>query len=166
MLIVFSLVMALSFGLLTSVEAKQGKIADFTLNDLTGKPVTISQLEGVVILDFWATWCPPCKVEIPYLQQLYDEYADKGLHIVGVSTESVAVQQKFIDQMRKQGIKMSYTFLVDPDGKVSKQYGIQGIPTTIFTNTNLDLIEKEVGFIPEYIDKFIKIVEANLPSKK
>jgi peroxiredoxin len=166
LLTVLSLILVVSFGTISLVEAAEQKVNDFTLNDLSGKPVTLSKLEGLVILDFWATWCPPCKVEIPYLQKFYDEYKDKGLTIVGVSTESKAVQEKFLSTMRKQGIKMDYILLTDPDGKVTQKYGVQSIPTTIFTKGNLVLIERESGFAPEYEKKFRTIIEKNLPKKK
>jgi peroxiredoxin len=153
----------LTFAIGTLLFAQSDKVNDFTLNDLDGNPVTLSELDGLIILDFWATWCPPCKVEIPYLQNLYNDYSDQGLHIIGISTEDINTQQRFIDQMRQDDVDMSYTLLIDPNGAVTRQYGIEGIPTTIFVKPDLSEIEREVGFIPQYAERFREIIENNLP---
>ena len=164
-IVMFIALAALLTGVVSVIEAEVVRVADFTLNDLEGNPVTIGDLDGLIILDFWATWCPPCKVEIPYLQSFYDEFKDQGLRIVGISTEDVATQQRFVEQMKQDGVEITYDLLVDPNGLVTRQYGIQGIPTTIFVQPDLTQIEREVGFMPEYAVKFRQIIEDNLPEK-
>ncbi len=154
-------ILMLSSALIAETETV--KVADFTLNDLDGNPVTISELEGLIILDFWATWCPPCRVEIPFLQDFYDEFHEKGLQIVGISTEDVATQKRFVEQMIKDGTEMTYHLLLDPEGIITRKYGVEGIPTTIFVKDDLTQIEREVGFAPQYAPRFREIIETNLP---
>jgi len=152
-------------ALITTISCaeKEGKVADFTLPDFDGNMHTLSDFEGLIILDFWATWCPPCRVEVPYLQAFYDEYKDKGLTIIGISNEPVATQKKFQKEMQDSGVKMDYILLVDSTRKAFGDYGIEGIPTTIFTNSKREMIFKEVGFAPQYAEKFREVIEANLP---
>ena len=149
-----------------AAEASGTKVGDFTLNDLDGNPVTISELDGLIILDFWATWCPPCKVEIPYLQSFHEEFGSKGLYVVGISNEQEPIQRKFIEDMKTDGVEITYILLVDADGSVTREYGIRSIPTTIFVKPDLTQIEKEVGFRPEYAQKFRSIIEKNLPQER
>ncbi|MBW6516474.1 MAG: TlpA family protein disulfide reductase [Candidatus Cloacimonetes bacterium] len=162
-LVVIILMLGISF--ITCAETKAVQVTDFTLNDLDGNPVTISELDGLIILDFWATWCPPCKVEIPYLQSFYEEFGDQGLFVVGISSEEPAIQKKFVEDMKKEGVEMTYILLVDGDGAVTREYGIRSIPTTIFVKSDLTQIEREVGFRPEYAAKFREIIEKNLPKR-
>ncbi len=165
-LAILALVMALGISMVACAEAKENKIEDFTLNDLEGNPVTLSELDGLIILDFWATWCPPCKVEIPYLQSFHEEFGEQGLYVVGVSSEEVTIQKRFINDMKDEGVEMTYILLVDPEGLVTRKYGVRSIPTTIFARPDLSVIEREVGFRPEYAEKFRNIIEGNLPQTK
>lgn len=155
-----------SLTFLFSADAEVIKVADFTLNDIDGNPLTISKLDGLIILDFWATWCPPCRVEIPYLQAFYDEFKEKGLSVVGISTENEEIQKKFVEDMKKQGVDITYHLLVDPEGVVTRKYQIQGIPTTIFIKPDLTQIEREVGFTDSYAPVFREIIINNLPGSK
>ncbi len=135
---------------------------DFTLKDLQGNDFTLSEQKGLVVLDFWATWCPPCRAEIPVLQQLHDKFHDKGLTIVGISNESSSTIRKFIDQMASQGIDLKYTMLLDKGGKVMNKYGIQSIPSTYFIGKDGRLLRQETGFSPELVDEFHKLIENEL----
>jgi len=100
--------------------------ADFTLTDLNGKNWTLRDLRGkVVLLNFWATWCPPCRKEMPDLEALYRRFEPQGLVILGVSDEDVDKVKPFIEQ---QGI--TYPVLLDPGRKVNELFQIQGIPKT------------------------------------
>ena len=116
----------------------------FTLKDLNGENVSLSDFSGkVVILDFWATWCPPCKAEIPHFVELSEQYQGKGLAIVGVSLdrEGVDVVKPFV---QKFGIE--YPVLIS-DGQVTKAYGgINSIPTTFVIDSAGNIRKKYVGY--------------------
>lgn len=98
--------------------------ADFTLKDLDGKAWTRSSLKGkVVLVNFWATWCPPCRKEMPDLQALSHEFKDKGLVVLAISDEEEKVVRPFIEQN-----KYDYPILLDPGRKVNEMYQVDGIP--------------------------------------
>jgi peroxiredoxin/outer membrane lipoprotein-sorting protein len=100
---------------------------DFTLPDLQNQPVKLSELKGkVVLLDFWATWCAPCRAALPNLELLHRDFKDKGLLVLGVDTEEPKDQGAFME-------KFGYTFrsLVDANEKVKNLYHVGGIPVTV-----------------------------------
>jgi YD repeat-containing protein len=97
---------------------------EFTLKDLAGKPWSFSDLRGkVVLLNFWATWCPPCRKEMPDLEALYERYNSKGLVVLGISDEEAAKIGPFIRDR-----KISFPILLDPGRKVSDKLVADGIP--------------------------------------
>ena len=100
--------------------------ADFTLTDLEGKAWSLKSLEGkVVLVNFWATWCPPCRKEVPDLEALYKQFKDKGLVVLAISDEDAGKVKPFA---ARQGI--SYTVLLDPGRKVNTLFHVMGIPKT------------------------------------
>jgi peroxiredoxin len=99
--------------------------ANFSLKDLDGKSVELKAMRGkVVLLDFWATWCPPCRVEMPHLEKLHREFRDRGLLVVGINTEDAKTARSF---MKKN--KYTFTTLIDGDLKTSGAYGVDSLPT-------------------------------------
>ncbi|MEW6104282.1 MAG: TlpA disulfide reductase family protein [bacterium] len=128
------------------IERKQpqwGNAPDFTLPAINDNNLTLSSLKGkVIILDFWATWCPPCRAEIPDFIELQNEYEGK-LAIVGVcldggNTPSV---KKFVEEM-----KINYPIVMGNDRIVQDYGGIRGIPTTFIIDKNGDIKETIVGY--------------------
>ncbi len=115
---------------------------DFTLKDLNGKKHTLSDYKGkYVFLNFWATWCPPCREEMPYMQRVYNSW-DKSKYVmlavdIGESRSKVKAFAK----------KNKYTFpiLLDHNGKVAKKYGVRGIPATFFVDKKGKVVGKVVG---------------------
>ena len=98
--------------------------ADFTLTDLEGKPWTLQGLHGkVVLVNFWATWCPPCRKEMPDLDKLYQEFKDRGLLILAISDEDISKIQPFIAEHH-----YTYPILLDPGSNVHKLFVVEGIP--------------------------------------
>jgi len=113
----------------TDALALVGKAApDFTLNGLDGKPVSLKEQRGqVVILDFWATWCGPCRVSLPGLDKLHQELAPKGLKTFAVDLEESK------DKVTPVAAKLcpNLHVLMDENGEVSKKFGVSGIPQTV-----------------------------------
>ncbi|HSU66398.1 MAG TPA: redoxin family protein [Tepidisphaeraceae bacterium] len=127
-------------------EASQleGKAApQFKLDGLDGKPVSLADLKGkVVVLDFWATWCGPCRASLPHLNKLYNSEKDKGLQVFAVNEqEDKSDAQKFVDET-----KLDVPVLLDSEGKVGNQYGVTGIPQTVVIGKDGKVKKIMVGF--------------------
>jgi len=116
----------------------------FTLQDLKGNQISLSDFQGkVVVLDFWATWCPPCVKEIPHFIELYEQYKDRGFAMVGISLDrqGVSVVKSFAQKYR-----VNYPILMT-DGQVDKAYGgITGIPTTFVIDSAGNIRQKYIGY--------------------
>jgi peroxiredoxin len=98
--------------------------ADFALEDLHGKKWALKDLRGkVVLVNFWATWCPPCRSEMPNLETLYKKFKNEGLVVLSISDEDASKVKPLIDEYR-----FSYPILLDPGRIVGKEYNIEGIP--------------------------------------
>ncbi len=111
---------------LAKLEADDAKrqTADFTLLDLQGKRWHLRDLKGkVVLVNFWATWCPPCRKEMPDLQALYDKYKDQGFVVLSISDEETAKVSPFIAER-----KITYPVLLDPGRKINDAFIVEGIP--------------------------------------
>lgn len=120
----------------------------FALPDLDGNNVALGDFRGsVVVVDLWATWCPPCREEIPVLIDLYSEYKDDGLVILGVGLDrgGAADLAPFVE---KNGI--TYPILVG-DRAVSEAYKVTGIPTTFIIGRDGRIVAKHVGFAMEMV---------------
>jgi peroxiredoxin len=114
--------------------------ANFTLTDLSGKNWTLKDLRGkVVLLNFWATWCPPCRKEMPDLETLYRRFGPQGLVILGVSDEEAVKVQPFIAQQ-----KVTYPVLLDPGRKVNELFQIDGIPKTFIYDREGKIVAQSI----------------------
>jgi len=105
---------------------------DFQLRDLNGRLVTLSELRGkVVLLNFWATWCGPCRVEMPAMEQLYQTFSRKDLEILAVSTDAqgVAITRPF-----QQENHLTFPILHDVDFRVGLTYGARSLPMTFMVD--------------------------------
>lgn len=111
-----------------------GQLApDFTLTNLSGEEVTLSDLRGKhIILNFWATWCPPCEAEMPHFQKYYDKYAEKdNVEIIGVNATYAKEKVERVEQF-VSGYELTFPILLEPTGNVAKQYEVLTIPATFF----------------------------------
>src|SRR5512143_2601492 len=103
----------------------------FTLASLTGESITLSDLRGkVVVLNFWASWCPPCRAEMPALNAVYQKFRDQGLIVLGVNTTFQDDETSARAAVRDWGLSFPIAF--DRDGVTSRQYRVQAMPTTFF----------------------------------
>jgi peroxiredoxin len=114
--------------------------SDFTLAELGGKTWTLKAQRGkVVVLNFWATWCPPCRKEMPDLEMLYREFKDQGLVILAISDEDADKVRPFITEQ-----KVTYPILLDPGRKVNDLFQIEGIPKTFVYDRNGKLVAQSI----------------------
>jgi thiol-disulfide isomerase/thioredoxin len=125
--------------ILISNEADVAK-ADFTLKDLHGKSYTLSALRGkIVMVNFWATWCPPCRLEMPDLDKIYTHFVPQGLVILSISDEDAFKVNTFINSTTYHP-----PVLIDSDGAVHKLFHVEGIPKTFIFNRNGRLIGETI----------------------
>ncbi|MEO0136512.1 MAG: TlpA disulfide reductase family protein [candidate division WOR-3 bacterium] len=130
---------------------------DFTLKSLQGEEYTLSKLKGrVVIVDFWATWCPPCRREIPHLVALYEKHKDKGLLILGVSAED---KQTLATFARENNI--NYPILLG-NNEVFQRFGVHSIPHTLFIDKKGNVRKTQIGYADELIPVFEALLDTLL----
>ena len=139
-------------------QSCEGKIANlnFNIKDINGKDVALNSFKGnVILLDFWATWCPPCKKEIPEFIGLYNKYKTRGFVVVGVSVDdSTSDVKKFIKQF-----KMTYPVLMGYERDDLKEAfaPMPGFPTTLVIARDGNICFQHTGFTPpEQIEEKIK----------
>ncbi len=146
--IVFGALKVKELTKLSEASAEAGRVLkeapDFMLFDIYGEKKTFSSFKGkVIILNFWGTWCPPCRMEIPSFIELYDEYKDEGLEIIGV-TLSWDTEEKVLSFAEKNSI--NYTILLG-DRDVPDLYGgILSIPTTFIIDREGFIRNKYIGY--------------------
>ena len=124
-----------------------GKIAmDFTQDDTLGKPVSLSSLRGrYLLVDFWASWCGPCRAENPNLVKVFHKYKDKGFHILGVSLDRPGQKEKWMKAIHDDGLEWTQVSdLQFWNNAVAKQYGIQAIPQNLLLDPEGKIIAKNI----------------------
>jgi peroxiredoxin len=113
---------------------------NFTLSDLNGRPWTLQDLKGkVVLLNFWATWCPPCRKEMPDLESLYKQFQAQGLLVLGVSDDDPEKVREFV---QRQGT--TYPVLLDPGSRVNHLLQIEGIPKTFVFDREGKIVSQSI----------------------
>ena len=118
---------------------------DFVLQSLNGQTRKLSNYRGkVVLVNLWATWCPPCVEELPVLSKLAEDYAARGLVVLGVAGDEDT--QAVRDFLAKSPVKFEVLF--DPKGAIGTQYGITGYPETFFVDRAGKLRDKIIGSVP------------------
>jgi len=162
--IVLALLGLLGWGLIKSQKGpvENGPAPDFTLQGFDGRTVTLSELRGqVVVVNFWASWCLPCREEAAYLEQTWRKYKDQGVIFIGVDyvdTEKAALA--YIEEF-------DITYINGPDIKtyISDAYNIQGVPETFFIAKNGELRGVHIGPLksPQLDEKIEELLAESYP---
>jgi peroxiredoxin len=152
---------ALVLGVILSASAAElsGPAPDFALPARDGGQVTLAELEGqVVMLNFWATWCGPCRQEMPHLESLYQRYSDLGFTLLGVNVEEDSSgADKFL-----AGTPVTFPILFDPKSEVSKKYDVIAMPSTVLIDRAGNLRFIHHGYQPGYENEYQAQIRALL----
>ncbi|MEO2186361.1 MAG: TlpA disulfide reductase family protein [bacterium] len=143
-----NIIMICIFALAVPINFAQNRVPNIKLKKLNGKSVMLYNYlkEGPVLINFWATWCSPCKKEMVYLDQFQKEYKDKGFSILAVSTDS----QKSLSQVRSYIRSKKYTFPVfqDPNSQTFKKLNGNIMPTNILIDKDGKILWRHYGYLP------------------
>jgi len=132
---------------------------NFTLASRAGKPVSLAQFKGqVVMINFWATWCGPCRQEMPHLEAIHKKYSKMGFTMLGVNVEP---DPKAADAwLAKQGTPVSFPILFDTDSKVSKLYSVAGMPSTVIVDRKGKVRVLHKGYKPGDENEYLNSIRA------
>ncbi len=155
----------------TNQENKPTASPEFTLKDLEDHDVSISQFKGkVVLLNFWATWCGPCRIEIPWLIQLQSKYAEQGFTVLGVAMdeEGKSAVALFVqkERFRVSGTprSMNYPIVLGNDATADKFGGLLGFPTSVLISKDGRVVKRVDGLVS--YDEIDKAIQSQLEANK
>jgi len=138
-------------------EEIMGQAPDFTLKSRSGENLKLSEFRGeVVMLNFWASWCGPCRQEMPLLEELYQHYKPLGFTILAVNVEDASS-----DAMAMlKDIPVSFPVLFDSDNKVSDIYGVEAMPSTVLINRDGNIRFVHLGYLPGYEVEYAREIKS------
>ena len=147
-----------------------GKLPDapqVTLKDLQGNDVALEQFRGkVVLVNFWATWCQPCRIEIPWFVEFQEKYGPRGFAVLGVAMdeEGKSVVEPYVRteefEMDGHKLKMNYPVLIGNDDIASQFGGLIGLPTTLVISRDGKIVKRFIGLVNH--DLIVKEIEGQL----
>ena len=154
------LVLAIFMGSSLASSGLTGKTApDFVLKSATGENLRLSEYRGdVVMINFWATWCGPCRQEMPLLDELYDRYQRVGFNLLGINIDDDS--RRAMAMVNELGI--SFPVLFDEDKKVSKLYEVEAMPLTILLDREGTVRHVHHGYKPGYEQKYLNEIRSLL----
>lgn len=134
----------------------------FSVVSLDGTEVSLADYRGRgVILNLWATWCPPCRAEMPYLQELQDQFREDGLSVVGVSVDNTGARASLDAFLREADV--TYDILLDPAMRSMDLFGVLGLPATFLVDPSGVVTYMRTGPIMEGDETFLAEIQAILP---
>ncbi|MCA9731232.1 MAG: TlpA family protein disulfide reductase [Deferribacteres bacterium] len=151
------------FALSTSIYAQDvnSKAPVFTGKTMDGKAFNLAEYKGkVVLLDFWASWCGPCKKEFPFLMGLQEKTKSQPFHVVTINVDTEA--SKMMGFLKEQPRKPNFPVVVDPEGKLPEKYKVEGMPTTVLIDQNGVIRFRHTGFVESDKAKFIQEIKTLL----
>ena len=129
---------------------------DFTLKSLDGNNLRLGEYRGqVVLINFWASWCGPCRQEMPLLDRLHHRYEDTGFTVLGVNVEGdIKPAQEIVDKT-----KVTFPVLIDQDQKVSELYDLEAMPSTVVVDRDGIIRYIHLGYKPGDESKYVEVVK-------
>lgn len=151
MRLVLSLVISLFATTSLNASEMTGESPDFTLASRDGANIKLSELRGeVVMLNWWASWCGPCRQEMPLLEDLQNKYRDYGFTLLGINVDEDTEQaERLLEQ-----IPVTFSILFDPESSTSELYGIDAMPSTILIDRSGNMRFLHRGYKPGYEDDY------------
>lgn len=121
---------------------------DLTLEYLNGKKILLTELleNGPVLVDFWATWCEPCKKEMVYLDKFHRQYGDSGFQVLAINQDSPRSLSKVRAYIRAK--RFTFPVFVDPNKQIAQKLNVQVLPTTLLISAEGKIVWRHVGFLP------------------
>jgi peroxiredoxin len=147
-----------SFFVMSAAQAGlvEGVAPDFTLKSRSGENMKLSEFRGdVVMINFWASWCAPCRKEMPLLEDMYKKYNDLGFVLLGVNVEEDSSNAN--DLLRE--IPVSFPILFDDKNEISKLYKVVAMPSTIMVDRDGKMRYIHHGYLPGYEEKYVKQIK-------
>ena len=143
----FALLLLLSAAPLLWAFPATGPAANFTLKSATGENIRLSEYRGqVVLINFWASWCGPCRQEFPHLDAIHQKYEDLGFTVFGVNVEQ---DREMADKVLRD-IPVSFPILFDDQNQVSELYDVDAMPMTVLVDRNGEIRFMHRGYKPGY----------------
>lgn len=131
---------------------------EYTVQDLEGRSVELEDFpDEPVLLNFWATWCTPCRTETPFLQSIHEGYRDRGLRVVGVSMDSPSSEEDIRSFMEEMGV--TYRILYDPRQVAMDRFSLIGLPVTLILDREREIRFVRVGPVSEKDEEFMDVLE-------
>lgn len=139
-------ILILLLFIITSLSKAQ-VFSDFTLEDLEGNEVTVSELldKGPVMISFWALWCTPCKEEMKQMNSIYNKYKDQGFEYLAINQDD----QKSVAKVKSYVSAKGFDFIVllDTEAEIYEAYNVQGLPYSIIINSNREVVAQHLGYV-------------------
>jgi thiol-disulfide isomerase/thioredoxin len=159
--LVKGIALAAAFVLPAFAATSSGPAPGFQLSGRGGKTIDLSQYKGqVVMINFWATWCVPCRQEMPLLEDIYKKYKPMGFTLIGVNVEpATGDPEAFLNKLPKP---VTFPVAFDVDSKVSKLYKVGVMPSTIFVDRKGNVREIHQGYKPGAENEYLSQIRALL----